>query len=333
VTTPMADPVHRARAYLLRVAEPPAPALAALIAQQGPVIAAARVRDGDVSREVAAETGARRHVDGGVVDDDFAQAATVGARLLTPEDEDWPTQCLRAHARDNDEGADTSAVAVAPIALWVRGKHSLAELLSSAVAVIGSRASTSYGDTVAADLGYGLSGHGITVVSDAAYGIGGSAVRGAFANDGLVVTVLANGIDVVYPAGHADLLRRVPDHGLLISEYPPGTVPSRRRFLTRLDRLALFSAGVVVVEAASRSGSCRATTSAQALGRTVMAVPGPITSTQSFGTHALLRYGTAVAVASADEIIETLGISRSGERRPHSTSHPFTATDSDAPCG
>lgn len=328
----MADPVRRARAYLLRVAEPPAPSLATLIAQQGPVTAAARVRDGDVSREVAAETGARRHVDGGVVDDDFARAAAVGARLLTPEDEDWPAQCLRLYARENDE-ADTSAVAVASIALWVRGKHSLGELLCSAVAVVGSRASTSYGNTVAADLGYGLPEHGVTVVSDAAYGIGGAALRGAFTADGLVVTVLANGIDVVYPVGHADLVRRAPDHGLLISEYPPGTVPSQSRFLTRLDRLALFSAGVVVVEAASRSGSLRAAASAKTLGRTVMAVPGSITSTQSVGTHALLRDQTAVAVASADEIIETLGIRRSGERRPHSTSHPSTAADSDTSCG
>jgi DNA processing protein len=307
--------------------------LAALVAEHGPAIAAERVRDGDVSREVAAETGARRHVDGGVVDDDFARAAAVGARLLTPEDEDWPAQCLRLLARDNYEGADTSAVAGAPIALWIRGTHSLAELLSSAVAVIGSRASTSYGNTVATDLGYGLAEHSITVVSNAGYGIGGAALRGAFTNDGPVVTVLANGIDIAYPAGHADLLRRVPDHGLLVSEYPPGTVPSRTRFLTRLDRLALFSTGVVLVEAGPRSGSRRATTSAAALGRAVMAIPGPITSTQSLGTHALLRDRTAIAVASTDEIIQTLGISRSGEPEPHATSRPSDAGDGGGPCG
>lgn len=328
------DPVRRARAYLLRVAEPPAPALAALVAECGPVNAATRVRAGDVSSAVAAETGAHRLlVDDDVVDEDFAQAAAAGARLLIPEDEDWPMQWLRPHVSDAAEDASISAAAVAPIALWIHGEHSLAALLSTAVAVIGARAATSYGSTVAADLGYGLSAHGITVVSDAAHGIGGEVLRGAFTNDGPVVTVLATGIDIVYPAGHKDLLSRVPDHGLLVSEHPPGTTPSRSRFLTRIDRLPLFSTGIVVVEAGPRSGSSRTAASAAALGRTVMAVPGPITSAYSLGTHALLRTRTAVSVASADEIIETLGISGNGGHGPRALSHPFDAGDGVEPCG
>src|SRR5262245_12425288 len=252
VVTHVTDPVLRARAYLLRVAEPPAPALTALVALRGPVAAAARVRSGDVAPDVAAETDARRHVD--LVDDDFAQAAAVGARLLTPEDEDWPTDYLPSQTNGGADAAIAYARAASPVALWIRGAQSLSALLSSAVAVKGARAATSYGETVAADIGYGLSERGITVVSDAGYGISGSALRHAMANGGPVVTVLANGIDVAYPAGHANLLSQVPDHGLLITEYPPGAVPSRARFLTRADRLTLFAAGVVIVEAGPRSG-------------------------------------------------------------------------------
>lgn len=292
------DPVRRARAYLLRVAEPPAPALMALVALEGPVAAAARVRSGRVASDVAAETDARRHTD--LVDDDFAQATAVGARLLTPEDDDWP-----AHLHPN-AGTQTAANAVPPIALWIRGTHSLSALLSSAVAVTGTCSSTRYGETVAADFGYDLAARGVTVMSNAAYGIGGAALRGALSSGGPVAAVMANGVDIAYPAGHADLLARVPDHGLLISEYPPGCVPSRSRFLTRADRLALFSTGVVIVEMGPRSGSRRIAQSAHALGRAVMAVPGPITATQSLGTHSLLRDRTAVPVASADDIVDSL---------------------------
>jgi DNA processing protein len=293
------DPVRRARAYLLRVAEPPAPALTALVAQEGPVAAAARVRSGRLSPKVAAETDARRHTD--LVDDDFAQATAVGARLLTPEDDDWP-----AHLHPHPATRTTATSPAPPIALWVRGTHSLSALLSSAVVVAGACLSTQYGETVASEFGRELAARGVTVMSNAAYGIGGAALRGALSSGGPVAAVMANGADVAYPAGHADLLARVPDHGLLISEYPPGCVPSRTRFLTRMDRLALFSAGVVIVEMGPRSGSRRIAQSAHALGRAVMAVPGPITTTQSLGTHSLLRDRTAVPVASADEIIDSL---------------------------
>jgi DNA processing protein len=311
------------------VAEPPAPALAALIALQGPVDAAAHVRNGDVSPDVAAETDARRRLD--LVDNDFAHAATAGARFLTPEDEDWPTESLSSHADGTAEDPDSPARATPPIALWIRGEQSLSALLSSAVAVLGTCAATGYGETVAAEFGYGLSGRSITVVSDASYGIGGAALRGSMSHGGPVVTVLANGIDIAYPAGHANLLSQVPDHGLLISEYPPGTTPTQARFLARTDRTGLLSAGVVIVEAGPRSGSRRAARSAAELGRAVMAVPGPITSLPSAGTHTLLRECSAVPVATVDEILETIGFRDSSEAG--SRSHEADLDDDGKPCG
>lgn len=150
---------------------------------------------------------------------------------------------------------------------------------------------------------------------------------------GPVVTVLANGIDIAYPAGHANLLSRVPDHGLLISEYPPGAVPSRIRFLTRIDRLVLFAAGVVIVEAGPRSGSRRAGRSAEEFGRTVMAVPGPITSTLSLGTHTLLRDRSAVSVASVADIVDTVGFQRGSEGKAPTNPHESDLGDGGVPCG
>ncbi|MGB3439485.1 MAG: DNA-processing protein DprA [Actinophytocola sp.] len=324
----MTDPVLRARAYLLRVAEPPAPALAALVAAEGPVAAAARVRSGRVAPEVAAETDARRHAD--LVDDDFAQAAAVGARLLTPEDEDWPS--ARLHPPGHTDAQTAAGSSAPPIALWIRGTRSLTASLSSAVVVAGARSSTVYGETVASDFGYGLVARGVTVVSNGAYGIGGAVLRGALGGGGPAVVIAANGVDIAYPVGHTNLLSRVPDHGVLISEYPPGCVPSRSRFLTRADRLALFSVGVVIVEAGLRSGSLRIAQTAHALGRAVMAVPGPITSTLSLGTHNLLRDRSAVSVASVDDIIDSVGHCGGDEDVP-SSHHDVGVGGDGLPCG
>jgi DNA processing protein len=227
--------VLRARAYLSRVAEPPAPALAAFVEVLGPVAAAARVRTGDVPDPVAGETAARRTTDR--ADVDLEAAHDTGARLLVPEDAAWPRNalapCLLA-------GVPTLAP---PVALWVRGPRQAAELSERAVAVVGARAATSYGTHVAGELGAGLAAAGATVVSGAAIGIDGAAHRGSLAVDGATVAVLACGVDRVYPAGHATLLERIAATGLVVSEYPPGSVPARHRFLVR-NRLIHRSVGL-----------------------------------------------------------------------------------------
>ena len=110
-------------------------------------------------------------------------------------------------------------------------------------------------------------------------------------SDGLTVAVLAAGIDVPYPAGHAALLRRIAEDGLVVSEYPPGVRPGRLRFLTRNRLVAALSGATVVVEAGARSGAASTAAWARTLGRPVCAVPGPVTSSASVGCHALLRDG------------------------------------------
>src|SRR5690606_5921617 len=120
------------------------------------------------------------------------------------------------------------------------------------VAVVGARAASGYGEHVATELGYALATCDLTVVSGAAYGIDGAAHRGALSAGGPTVAVLACGVDVAYPAGHASLLDRVAEHGLVMTEYPPGATAARHRFLVRNRLIAGLPSATVVVEAGLR---------------------------------------------------------------------------------
>ncbi|HEY4005912.1 MAG TPA: DNA-processing protein DprA [Pseudonocardia sp.] len=293
------DEVRLARAYLCGVAEPPAPALAALVAVVGPLEAAARVRQGQVPERVAKETGARCARE--LAAEQLRAAEAVGARLLVPEDDDWPLAALLAFSRSGYPHL------AAPLALWVRGTKPLAPLTERSVAVVGSRACTGYGSHVANSLGFGVAELGVTVFSGAAFGIDGAAHRGALSAGGPTVAVLACGVDIAYPAGHHRLLAQIVEEGLVVSEYPPGTTPARHRFLVRNRVIAGLSAGTVVVEAGWRSGSRRTASDALLLGRSVMAVPGPVTSALSVGSHRLLREPGVTAVTTAAEVVEEIG--------------------------
>jgi DNA processing protein len=292
------EEILAARAYLSRVAEAPAPALARFTALVGAVEAAARVRVGSVPEEVAAETAGRRATDR--VEADLDAARRCGARLLVPESPQWPTWPFAAF-----EVCGAPALAP-PLALWVRGPGDLAGLTALSVAIVGARAATGYGLHVAGELGAGLAGHDVTVVSGAALGIDGAAHRGALAGGGPTVAVLACGIDRAYPAAHEALLVRIAADGLVISEYPPGSVPGRHRFLVRNRLIAALGTATVVVEAGLRSGAHRTAADALALGRPLMAVPGPVTSGTSAGCHRLIREG-AELVTRTEEVLEIAG--------------------------
>jgi DNA processing protein len=292
------DEIVRARAYLSRVAEPPAAALIGLVDAVGPVAAAARVRAGEVDDEIARQTSARRCAQR--VDADLAAARAVGARLLVPEDPAWPQWAFASF------GLAGSPELAPPVALWVRGPLSPERATERAVAVVGSRAASGYGLHVAGEFGAWLAAAGATVVSGAAVGVDGNAHRGALAADGPTIAVLACGIDRAYPAAHATLLERIGFCGLVVSEYPPGSIPARHRFLVRNRLIAALGGGTLVVEADVRSGAQRTAANALALGRPLMAVPGPITSGLSSGCHRMIREG-ALLVTRPEEVLEVVG--------------------------
>jgi DNA processing protein len=223
---------------------------------------------------------------------------------VIPEDAEWPAEefiCFGTLAAQADKRWR------APVALWVRGGGRLDELGARAVAVVGARAATGYGEHVAAEFGYGLAEGGLTVVSGAAFGVDGAAHRGALAAEGRTFAVQACGLDVPYPAGHQGLLERIAVAGVVVSEYPPGIRPARHRFLVRNRLIAAFAAGTVVIEAGVRSGARSTASAAFALGRVVMAVPGPVTSALSVGCHVLIREEQAVLVTRVAEVLEAVG--------------------------
>lgn len=215
------------------------------------------------------------------------------ARFVIPGDSEWPQQL-------ND-------LAAPPLGLYVRGDADLRMLALSSIAIVGSRAATSYGLRVAADFAADLAERGWPIVSGAAFGIDAAAHRGALAVGGLTAAVLANGVDEAYPRAHTDLIRRITENGVVISEVPPGSHPTRARFLTRNRLIAALTRGTLVVEAAQRSGSLRTAAQAEELMRVVMATPGPIDSAASAGVHQWIAQRRAELVTSAAEVIELVG--------------------------
>jgi len=297
----MTDLTLRAWAYLSRVVEPPCAELAALVDRVGPVAAAERVRRGQVDDNLARHTEARHEIDRAA--DDLELLARRGGRLITPDDDEWPILAFTAFGSD---AVAAKPQGRPPLVLWAMGPARLDETAQRAAAVVGTRAATSYGEQVTADLAAGLAEQDVAVVSGGAYGIDGAAHRAALAVEGVTVAVLAGGLDIPYPAGHSGLLHRIGSNGLLVTEYPPGVRPARYRFLTRNRLVAAFGGAAVVVEAGLRSGAANTAAWARVLGRVVGAVPGPVTSSASTGCHALLRAGAEV-VTRAEDIVELVG--------------------------
>ena len=190
-----------------------------------------------------------------------------------------------------------------PAQLFLRGSADPAILSEPAVAVVGARACSSYGRSVARSLGREFAAAGLVVVSGMARGIDGEAHRGALESGGRTVAVLGCGIDRDYPAAHGELARRIAENGLVVSEYEPGVEPAPWRFPARNRIIAGLCASTLVVEARERSGALITADCALEEGRDVLAVPGEITSSLSAGTNALLKLGAA-PVAAASDVLE-----------------------------
>lgn len=242
---------------------------------------------------------------------DLDMGRRVGAHVLIPSDPGWPS------------GLDD--LANPPVCLWVSGDKDRLPGLTRAVAVVGARACTAYGQLVASELGGGLAEQEIAVVSGAALGIDACAHRGALGVDGLTVAVLAGGIDRPYPSAHTDLITHIARVGLVMSEVAPGSASMRQRFLSRNRLIAAMSLGVVVVEAGLRSGSRNTARTAADLGRVVMAVPGPVTSMSSAGCHDIIRSENGLLVTDAAEVTEA--VARAGHDLAPAKHGPVRADD------
>lgn len=346
MTTVDSDGARLARIALSCLVEPGDRELGMLVRAVGPAAALERVTGGGVSERLRDAVAVRRTGTGSVPADPvrlaegaLERAERLGARIVTPEDDEWPGQLgdLVALSREGGPGGPVDRDTDPPLAIWVRGAAPLDEAFGRSVAVVGARAATGYGTHVATELGYGLAERGWTVVSGGAFGIDTAAHRAALSAGGLTAAVLACGVDRPYPVGNMSLFERLLDEGLLVSEWPAGAAPHRHRFLIRNRVIAAATRGTVVVEAAGRSGARQTLGRARRLGRSAMAVPGPVTSHASAGCHEELRRLDTRLVTNVAEILEEVG--RIGDdlapatptaQRPHDRLDPLSAQVLDA---
>jgi DNA processing protein len=241
----------------------------------------------EAARRALASGAARR-----AAENEAARAAASGVRLLGWDDSDYPERLRR--------------VFDPPPVLWVRGRLVPGEGATS-VAVVGSRAASPQGLELARRISQDLAEAGATVVSGLARGVDSAAHRGALAGGGRTIAVLGSGLDRVYPAENGQLAAAVAESGAVVSEFPLGTGPRPEHFPRRNRVIAGWGVGVLVVEAAARSGALVTARAALDEGREVMAVPGHPSQPGSAGTNALIRDG-AVLVRDAGDVAEALGL-------------------------
>jgi DNA processing protein len=210
---------------------------------------------------------------------------------LTPEDPRYPAQL--------------AAVPGCPEVLYVAGDPAVLSLPQ--VAIVGSRAATAAGRETAFEFAAALAGAGLAITSGLAIGIDAAAHRGALAAGGVTIAVCGTGLDRVYPAEHASLAAAIAARGALVSEFPPGMPPLAENFPQRNRLMSGLSRGVLVIEAAARSGSLITARLAGEQGRDVMAVPGSIHNALARGCHRLIKDGAAL-VETADDVLAALGL-------------------------
>ncbi len=288
---PSLTPERAARVAWATLVEPSDDVAGSLIAAHGPVDALGVVLE-DASSDIAGVDDLRQRVSGrsnpSTVVAAQRAADRVGAHLLTPGTTEWPTQL--------DDLCDR-----APIVLWALGDVEILHT-EQITTVVGARACTAYAETVTQELVSGLVSRGHAIASGAAYGVDGISHRTALAVGGKTIAAVAGGVDRFYPAGHDLLLARIAEMGVVISEMPCGSTPTKWRFAARNRILASLGARTVVVEAGARSGSLNTATYAATLGRPVGAVPGSILSSSSSGCHRLIREEGATLVTSVDDV-------------------------------
>lgn len=212
----------------------------------------------------------------------------LGIRLLTMQDASYPERLRAIHQP--------------PMVLYTKGRP-VAFDGEVALGIVGTRDATAYGAWAAAKLSMDLTRSGALVVSGMAQGIDAAAVRGALKAGGPVVSVLAGGLDVIYPREHRDLYEDVAAAGTLISEYPPGTEHRAGHFPIRNRIISGLSVGVIAVESKRYGGTMHTIGHALDQDRDVFAVPGPIGSEQSEGTNRLIQEGSAKLILNASDVL------------------------------
>ena len=223
------------------------------------------------------------------LDEELRLAKQAGCRVVTQVEKGYPTPLTQ--------------ISDPPLALYLKGEWIDDD--TTAVGVVGSRRASLYGHQMAQRLSYDLALRGVTVVSGLARGIDGEAHRGALKANGRTLAVLGCGLSRIYPPEHDELAEQIAQHGAVISEYPMRMDPLAQNFPRRNRLISGLSLGVVIVEAANRSGALITADCALEQGREVFAVPGKADALTAQGTNQLLKQG-AKLVTSVEDILEEL---------------------------
>jgi DNA processing protein len=211
-----------------------------------------------------------------------------GCHVLTPTDAEYPESLRQIYDP--------------PIVLYVKGRLTAQD--KNAMAIVGSRQTTSYGLETARKLGYQLAYVGVTVVSGGARGIDTAAHQGALAAKGRTVAVLGTGINIVFPSENAELFERIVANGAVLTQFPFNRKADKQSFPIRNRIVAGMTLGTVVVEAHLSSGALITTNFATEYGRQVFAVPGRIDSPRSKGCHDLIKKGAKLCEGAEDILSE-----------------------------
>jgi DNA processing protein len=247
-----------------------------------------------------------------------ARSAILGKLTIRPPEQEWEALNKQGvelvSLNDPDYPVNLAAIPDPPVVLFVLGRVEPRDLVS--IAIVGSRAASPMGMTFTERLSAELASFGVTVVSGFALGIDSAAHRGALKGKGRTLAVLGCGLDMDYPRGNDKLKQAIRENGALMTEFPLGTPPAPGHFPMRNRIISGLSLGVVIVEAAHRSGSLITARLALEQGREVFAVPGMARHYRSVGPHKLLKQG-AKLVETAEDILEEIRplIRRSGEAR------------------
>ena len=221
---------------------------------------------------------------------EWKQVMEGGGSILTPLDGTYPERLREIYDP--------------PVVLWLRGDASL--LARPGIAVVGTRHPTPYGVGMAQMLARDLAAHGLVILSGMARGVDTAAHRGALEANGKTVAVWGTGIDVIYPKENKRLAEQILESGgTILSEYPMGTFPAPQNFPIRNRILSGMSVGVLVIEAGENSGTRITARCALEQNREVFAVPGNVTSKNSWGPNTLIKQG-AKLVATWEDVWEDL---------------------------
>lgn len=246
-------------------------------------------KNDDAARYLSKETrDYLAHPDWDAVEHDLTWSTQPGHHIISLDSIDYPS-----YLRE---------IASPPIVLYVKGQ--LACLQLPQIAVVGTRHPSFSGQETAFNLGYQLAKAGIVVTSGLARGIDSHGHRGALKADGHTIAVLGSGIDYIYPKENVNLAQTIAEQGAIVSEFPPNTPPLPKHFPQRNRVISGLSRGVVVIEAALKSGSLVTARLANEQGREVFAVPGSIYNVVTQGCHALIQQGAKLITCLQDILDE-----------------------------